>query len=174
MMDNDVRPALPTQADFKFNRTITMLKTTLNLLLALIAAICVVCSTTPKQPKVETPQPTINFKPVRIEMRSPTAACQAETNLSYWQLNTKIRIETEIKTSGCDSNRGEQTVQVRFDDEHDETKLVEFTETWPFSKESVIKAVNEYEIGEGITVRRVRIVKTQCWCEDAEADLSDK
>ena len=111
---------------------------------------------------------------MRIELINPTSACKPETELSYWQINTKIRIETEITTSGCESNRGEQTVQVRFDDEHNETNLVDFTETWPFSEDRVIKAVNEYEIGNGTTVRSVRIVKTRCWCEDTDEEVGDK
>jgi hypothetical protein len=95
-----------------------------------------------------------------IEIKS----CPARVSLSYYQKNTLVHVDGEIKHDGCEVSGGEFDVITSVRADGGERRTLRFPETWHIDGEGLAEFSKEYLIGENVTLLQVRTSRAKCVC----------
>ena len=101
----------------------------------------------------------------------PQLACQAQFELSWYQMGANVKVEAELNNADCAASSGTYIIQVRYRGDAPEIFSKEFPETWERADDQAVLIEKEYEIADDVDVLRVRPRKLRCECrEPAPAD----
>ncbi|NNF17193.1 MAG: hypothetical protein HKN70_10625 [Gammaproteobacteria bacterium] len=127
-----------------------------------------------KQSKTSTAPVTIGGEiTVTRELKAPRlrrqsdSRCKAVAEISYLQLNDRIRVDTAITSKECASSSGEYRLQVRTRGESGQAQLRTFTESWAATSDASDKAQKFYDMGGDTELLRARVHRVTCTCDGA-------
>lgn len=103
-----------------------------------------------------------------ISMTPPgNPRCEAQLLFTYIQYDTVARVDSKLTNTDCAASSGDYTIRVRFRDENNELRSLEYPETWRRDDDQPIELSKDYVIGENVDLVSVRSRKLQCICDAA-------
>jgi hypothetical protein len=100
----------------------------------------------------------------------PTAECQAESSVTYYQRNTLAHVENAIKVADCTLASGEFSVTVRIRGDDGVINMLEFMEAWQRADDKDVSFKADYPIGENVELLSARVRGLTCTCADPPAE----
>jgi len=91
--------------------------------------------------------------------------CEASIYFEFNQKNTVAAVDSTLSISDCAASSGSYTVLVRFKDENNEIRSLEYPETWQRDDDRAIESHREYFIGENVDLVTIRSRKLRCICD---------
>ena len=97
-----------------------------------------------------------------------SAFCEAYFEISYFQADDQIRVNTEIKNDTCAASYGDYSLRVRTIDRSGESLTRTFFESWTRQEEGTVRITKNYPMEGDQSLVWVRVNsnrKTACSCE---------
>ena len=104
---------------------------------------------------------------VKAPEEEKSKACIAQVSLSYSQLDTVIKVETEIINSDCGASFGKYSLRIRTRNEAGETSTTNYTEPWSREDRNAVNLVKNYNMNGDVDLASVRVrtsFKDLCTC----------
>ena len=118
--------------------------------------------------------PAINAKTelvVEAPEEETSKACLAQVLISYSQLDTTIKVETEIINSDCGASFGKYSLRIRTRNEAGETTTTNHTESWNREDTNAVNLVKNYSMNGDVDLASVRVraaFNDLCTCKPKE------
>jgi hypothetical protein len=99
-----------------------------------------------------------------------TVHCEATLAIDYTQRDSMVSIDSTIENKACAASRGEYKLAVTIRDEHGESHILDFMESWQRENDQPVRLKRDYPIGKNVDVVRVRPMQLTCSCTDKSAN----
>lgn len=139
------------------------------LFLALLALLFSASSWADRQ--TETNNTTTFSKKIEMKLEPHSGICQATAQMDYFQRGAEAQVETSIDTQDCSASSGNFVVRLTIRADGDqESKVLNFEETWERNDDAPVKSVRRYPIGDDVDLLRVRTRNLSCTCAEESAE----
>ncbi len=122
-----------------------------------------------EEESIEVPGAEIRFT-IEAEHEYVTDACEARLDVSYYQKDSSVHVETELHNDQCGASSGSYALEVRYRGDDGEVRTVEFEELWQRSDAEPVTLEKDYYVAENVDVTRVRSRRLRCECASAPDD----
>lgn len=107
---------------------------------------------------------------VRYQLKSPTAdaanaaRCKANVEISYVQMNARIRVDTAISNHDCAASHGGYQLQIRTKDSDGASAMRSFSETWTRDDDADLNSEKFYDMAGHVELVWARVNRVSCTC----------
>ena len=99
--------------------------------------------------------------------------CKVNVTVDYLQKNDVVHVESVVTNNDCGASSGTYVIAIRYIDENQDSREIEFQESWQRTDDQPVTYVNEYPIGNNVDLRRVRAKKLSCTCVEPIEQQAD-
>lgn len=109
-------------------------------------------------------------KPIVLKLDYRRRSCAAHLSLEYYQSGENAHVKASLTNEDCDASSGDYILEVRYRDENNEVRNIDYAESWARSDDSPVQLARNYLIGKNVDLVRVRSRDLRCECTAVPPD----
>lgn len=94
--------------------------------------------------------------------------CQSKVSIEYWQAGPVAKVKGTIANETCAESGGSFVIVVTIKDKANETKTLEFPQTWMREDDQGVNFSGNYDIGDNVSLWEAHVSKVHCNCVKQE------
>lgn len=113
-------------------------------------------------------------KPIILKLDYRLNKCASQLEIEYLQRGENARVNASLNNADCAASSGEYTIQVQIRDADNQSRKLEFPETWSRDDDATITSTSDYFIGDNVDLVRVKSRNLKCRCTEAVSEDSSE